>query len=150
MLGSLNQFLLVTGYLVATFALMVPLAKDFVWGSALAYLAAGLIALPVGLIRVVPYAVFFGLHPVVNYLQKKYVRKTPFKALCLAAKIVWFDFAMWLSYVVLGSIVQFSEWIDEFFFYAIFLGGTVFFVVYDVMIFLCQRSVDSAVRRIRR
>ena len=152
MLGTLNPFLLATGYLVATFALMVPLSKDFVWGSLLAFLAAGLIALPVALWKIVPYAVFFGLHPIVNYLQKKYVKRTPFKALCLIGKAVWFDFSMWLSFFVLTAMagMPFSDFIVRFFYYIVFLGGTLFFVVYDVMIFFCQRSADIAVRRIRR
>ncbi len=154
MLGTLNPFLLATGYLVATFALMVPLSKDFVWGSVLAYLAAGLIALPLGLWKIIPYAVFFGLHPIVNYLQKKYVKRTPLKVLCLIAKAIWFDFAMWLSFYVLTSTsmagMEFPPEIAQFIYYIIFLGGTVFFVVYDVMIFFCQRSADLAIRRIRR
>ena len=152
MLGTLNPFLLAAGYLVATFALMVPLAKDFVWGSALAYLAAGLIALPLGLWKIVPYAVFFGLHPIVNYLQKKYVKRTPFKVLCLIAKAVWFDLAMWLSFFVLTSMagMEFPAYIARYLYYIIFIGGTLFFIAYDIMIFFCQRSADIAVRRIRR
>ncbi len=152
MLGTLNPFLLATGYLVATFSLMVPLSKDFVWGSALAYLAAGLIALPLGLFKIVPYAVFFGLHPIVNYLQKRFVRRTPFKVLCLIGKIVWFDLAMWLSFYVLTAMsgMTFPDFVVKYFYYVLFLGGSLFFVAYDIMIFLCQRSADLAIRRIRR
>lgn len=152
MLGTLNPFLLATGYLVATFALMVPLAKQFVWGSALAYLAAGLIALPLGLWKIVPYAVFFGLHPIVNFLQKKYVKRVPFKVLCLLLKAVWFDLAMWLSFYVLTAMagMTFPDYVTRFLYYFIFLAGTLFFVAYDIMIFFCQRSADLAVRRIRR
>lgn len=152
MLGSLNPFLLATGYLIATFALMVPLSKDFVWGAALCYLAAGLIALPLCLWKIVPYFVFFGLHPIVNYLQRRFVKRTPLKVVCLAVKAVWFDFAMWLSYYVLTTMAGFTfpDWIAQFFFYAIFIGGTLFFFVYDIMIFYCQRSADIAIRRIRR
>ena len=152
MLGTLNPFLLATGYLVATFALMVPLAKQFVWGSALAYLAAGLIALPLGLWKIVPYAVFFGLHPIVNFLQKKYVKRVPFKVLCLLLKAVWFDLAMWLSFYVLTAMagMTFPDYVARFLYYFIFLAGTLFFVAYDIMIFFCQRSADLAVRRIRR
>ncbi len=152
MLGTLNPFLLATGYLVATFALMVPLSKDFVWGSALAFLAAGLIALPLSLWKIVPYAVFFGLHPIVNYLQRKYVKRTPLKIACFAAKAVWFDLAMWLSYYVLTAMagMSFPDYVVRFFYYIIFLGGTLFFAAYDVMIFYCQRSADLAIRRIRR
>ena len=32
-LGVLNNFLLATGYIVGCFALMLPLAKGFVWGD---------------------------------------------------------------------------------------------------------------------
>lgn len=152
MLGSLNPFLLAAGYLIATFSLMVPLSKNFVWGAALAYLAAGLIALPLCLWKIVPYAVFFGLHPVVNYLQKRYVHKTPFKIVCLLAKTVWFDFAMWLSYYILTAMsgMVFPEWVEQFFYYVIFIGGTLFFFVYDIMMFYCQKSADNAILRIRR
>ncbi len=152
MLGTLNPFLLAAGYLVAAFALMVPLAKNFVWGASLCYLAAGLIALPLALWKIIPYFVFFGLHPIVNYLQKRYVHKTPLKILCLIGKTVWFDFAMWLSYYVLTSMagLVFADWINEFFYYVIFIGGSICFVFYDLAIFYCQRSADIAIRRIRR
>ena len=152
MLGSLHPLLLATGYLVGTFALMVPLSKGFVWGDALAFAAAAVIALPLSLWKIVPFVVFFGLHPIVNYLQKKYVKKTPLKALCLAGKALWFDGAMLLSYYVLtnlaGMAEVFNDWIGEYLYLAIFVGGTVFFVVYDVMIFLCQRSCDRIVERV--
>lgn len=152
MLGSLNPFLLATGYLIGTFALMVPLAKGFVWGSALAYLGASLLALPVSLWKVVPFAVFFGLHPAVNYLQNKYVKNAVWKGVCFLGKAVWFDLAMLLSWFVLTSMagMVFPEWVSQFIYLVVFIGGTLFFAAYDYMIFLCQRSVDLAVRRIRR
>jgi len=152
MLGSVNPFLLATGYLVAAFALMVPLSKDFVWGAALGYLAAGFIALPVSLWKILPYFVFFGLHPIVNYVQRKHVKRDVFKALCFVGKAVWFDFSMWLSYAVLTAMagMTFPDWIEQFFFIVIFVGGTLFFFFYDLMMFACQRSADRAIRQIRR
>lgn len=154
MLGSLNPFLLATGYLIGTFALMVPLSKGFVWGNVLAFIGASLLALPLSLWKIVPFAVFFGLHPLVNYLQKKYVKKNRIKGICLLLKAVWFDLAMLLSWYVLtgmaGMEEVFSEWIGEYLYYVIFIGGTLFFCAYDYMIFLCQKSVDRAIYRIRR
>ncbi len=152
MLGSLNPFLLATGYLVGAFALMTPLSKGFVWGGALAFLGACLLALPLSLWKIVPFAAFFGIHPIVNYLQKKYVKRNLFHWIVFAAKAVWFDCAMLLSWYVLTSMagMTFPEWITEFLYLVIFAGGTLFFVAYDYMIILCQRSVDLAVRRIRR
>lgn len=152
MLGTINPFLLATGYLVAAFALMVPLSKNFLWGSALAYLAAGLIALPLGLWKIVPYALFFGLHPIVNYLQRKYVKRMPFHLLCWGCKAVWFDLSMWLSYYILTKMagMTFPGYIEQYLYLVLFLVGTLFFAAYDIMIFLCQRSADIAIRRIRR
>ena len=152
MLGSVSPFLLATGYLVAAFAVMVPLAKDFWWGSALCFLAAGLLALPVSLWKVVPYFAFFGLHPIVNRIQMRFVRKKPLFLLCEVAKAVWFDLAMWLSWIVLTRMagMVFPEYIETYFFYILFLGGTLFFFVYDVLMFACQKSVDTVVARIRK
>ena len=132
MLGSLNPYLLATGYLVGAFALMVPLSKGFIWGSALAFVAASLLSLPLSLWKIVPFAVFFGLHPIVNYLQRKYVHKKFFIGICEAAKAVWFDCAMLLSWFVLTNMAGvggggfFLVW-GEFFFFFFFFGGAVFF-----------------------
>jgi len=89
MLGSLNPYLLATGYLIGAFALMVPLSKGFIWGSALAFVAASLLSLPLSLWKIVPFAVFFGLHPIVNYLQRKYVHKKFFIGKGKPPKAVW-------------------------------------------------------------
>ena len=154
MLGSLNPYLLATGYLVGAFALMVPLSTGFIWGSALAFVAASLLSLPLSLWKIVPFAVFFGLHPIVNYLQRKYVHKKFFIGICEAAKALWFDCAMLLSWFVLtnmaGMAEVFSDWIGEYLYLVIFIGGTLFFLAYDAMMFLCQKSADRAIERIRR
>ena len=77
-LGSYVDFLLAAGYLVAVYALMVPLAKHFIWGNVLAFLAAVLLAFlfcGFAIFQLLPFAAFFGLHPLVNYLQRRYVKK---------------------------------------------------------------------------
>lgn len=152
MLGTLDPFLLATGYLVATFALMVPLSKGFVWGASLCYLAAGLLALPVGFLKVVPYFVFFGLHPIANYLQRRFVKRPLLHGVLFVLKAAWFDLSLWLSFYVLNTLVgmPFPELVTEYLYWAIFLGGTLFFAAYDIMIFYCQKSADALIRRIRR
>ncbi|HJA02949.1 MAG TPA: hypothetical protein H9797_06220, partial [Candidatus Gallimonas gallistercoris] len=67
-------------------------------------------------------------------------------------KAVWFDLAMWLSWVVLTRMagMVFPEYIETYFFYILFLGGTLFFFIYDALIFACQKSVDVIVYRIRK
>lgn len=159
-LGAYIDFLLAAGFLIAVFALMVPLSKQFVWGYALALIGA--IALSflftgfvIGVIRLLPFVAFFGWHPLINFLQKKYVRIPWLHAIVFAVKAVWFDLAMWLAWVVLTPIfgLENMTWyplVADNLYLILFAGGTVFFAAYDIAIFFCQRSVDAAVQRIRR
>lgn len=158
-LGSYVDVLLVAGYLVADFALMVPLAKNYFWGALLAYLGAVLLAFMFcgfSVFMLMPFLVFFGLHPLVNHLQRRYAKRPWQKALFFLGKAVWFDLAMWLMWTfVLVPVfgVDSATWypfVQRYFFAVLFVGGTLFFAVYDYMIFLCQRSADIAIRRIRR
>ena len=157
--GSYVDFLLAAGYLLAVFALMVPLAKNFVWGYVLAFLGGCLLAFCFGAFalywNVLPFVVFFGLHPLVNYLQRRFFKKKWLHAVAFAVKAVWFCLTMWLMWVTLAETFGFAEasWYDfvlKYFYYVLFIGGTLLFAVYDCLIFFCQRSVDRAVARIRR
>ncbi len=155
-LGSLTPFLLATGYLVGCFALMVPLAKDFIWGDVLAFLGASILSLLLGgfafFWKLLPFYVFFGLHPLVNYLQNRFLapKLRYHYFVCLPFKAAWFDGAMYLCWRFAFHMAVPLEWVNEYIFLVIFIGGTLFFAVYDRMIFLCQKSVNEAVRRIRK
>lgn len=150
-LGSLNPFLLATGYLVGCFALMVPLSKNFVWGDVLAYLAACLCALLLGggafFWKLLPFIVFFGLHPLANFVQTRFRWNA---ILCFFVKAVWFDAAMYLCWRFAFGMNVAVDWVNEYIVPVILIGGTLFFAVYDRMIFACQKSVNAAVRRIGR
>ena len=103
-----------------------------------------------------PDMTIFGLHPIVNALQKKFVHQKWQHALCCLGKAVWFDLAMWLCWTLVfvpllgADQLTWYPYIEEYFYYILFLGGTLLFVPYDYLIFLCQRSVGAMVRRIRR
>ena len=157
-LGWYVNVLLAAGYLIAVYALMVPLSKNFYWGEALAYLGALLLAFlfcGFTFVRLVPFAVFFGLHPLVNHIEKRFVKKMWLHLPIFLGKAAWFDLSMWLAWVLLVPILglEHATWypfVSEYFAVVLLAGGTAFFAAYDYMIFLCQRSVDFAVRRIRR
>lgn len=156
--GSYVDVLLASGYLVAVFALMVPLSQEFIWGDALAFLGAGLLAFlfcGFSVIKLLPFLAFFGLHPLVNFLQKKYVKKKWVHLPVFLAKAAWFDGAMLLAWFVLlllfgGAEHTWYPYVEQYLYLIVFLGGTVLFAVYDYMIFLCQKSVNRIVARIRR
>ena len=159
-LGAYVDYLLAAGIVVAVFALMVPLSKEFIWGYALAFAAAVILSFlftgfVVGVMRLLPFAAFFGWHPLLNFLQKKYVKRWWLHAAAFAVKTVWFDLSMWLAWVVLTPIfglenMSWYPFVSENFYLILFAGGPVFFALYDVAIFFCQRSMDRMVERIRR
>lgn len=157
-LASYVDELLAAGYLIAVFALMIPLTKDFPWGSALAYLGGTVLAVlfsGIGVLRLLPFAAFFGLHPIANHLEKKYVKKKWMYAAIFPLKAAWFDLSLWLSFVVFAPIfgIESATWypfVQQYFVWVLIIGGTLLFALYDGLIFLCQRSMNALVGRIGR
>ncbi len=149
--GAFSPFLLATGYLVGCFALMLPLSKDFIWGNVLAFVGASLLSLLFGgmgyVWKLLPFYVFFGLHPLANYLQTRFHWN---KWICLPIKAAWFDGAMYLCWRFTFAMNVNIAWVNENILLVILLGGTLFFIAYDYMIFLCQKSVNQAIARIRK
>lgn len=156
-LGTLNAYLLATGYFMAEVALMVPLSKAFYRGDFLAYLGTCLLTVLLGAIGrvwvLVPFIMFFGLHPLVNSLQLRYKFN---KWLALLIKAVWFDFTLWVMYVLVfgGSIgdadSELYQVVNRYIWAFIAVFGTVFLCVYDYAIFRCQRVVNRLGYRIKK
>ena len=157
--GCYVNVLYAAGILLAVFAIMVPLSKDFIWGAALAFLGSALLAFmfcAFSIFKLVPYILFFGLHPIINHIQLKYVKKKWIHPLVLIVKAVWFILSMWLAFELLAveffafDQTTWYEWVMQYFYYVLWIGGAVVFVAYDIMMFLCQKSVNALIRRIRR
>lgn len=158
-LGILSGLFIATGYMFGILALMVPLSKNFYLGDFLAYIGTCILALifgaAAGFWDLVPFIMFFGLHPLINALQKKFKIN---KWLALAVKAVWFDCTLIASYfIVFGGILGGSFLPDEvyrvvndYIYLFIFTLGTVFFILYDYLIFKCQLAVNIIVRKIKK
>ena len=157
-LGTYVHVLFAAGYLIAIFAIMVPLSKDFYWGAALSCVGAALLAFlfcGFAFWTLLPFVAFFGLHPIVNRLQLRKVKRKPFYVLWFILKAAWFDGALLLIWFTLGGILGFTSatwypYVASQLYLIVFLGGTAVFAVYDVMMFLCQKSADLAIQRIGR
>ncbi len=156
-LGTFNSYMLFIGYFVAEVALMLPLSKNFYGGCALAYIGCVLLTLILGAVSrvwvLVPFIVFFGLHPLANALQLRFKIN---RWLALLIKIVWFDLTCWLAlYVVFGGTlgdtsVELFEILNKYLWAVIIVGGSVFAFVYDYFMFMCQTMVNSLVFRIKK
>ncbi len=158
-LGILSGWLLATGYFIGVLALMLPLSRKFYLGDFLAYLATCILTVIMGAAAkfwdIVPFVMFFGLHPLVNALQEKFKIKW---YIAMPVKAVWFDCTLIVCYYLIyggvlgGSLLpeNIYDIINKYIYLFIFTVGTFIFVVYDFLVVRCQRAVDMLVWRIRR
>ena len=147
-LGIYSDFFLFTGYLLGSVALMLPLAKKSYIGYVLAYLATTILTLLFSSFRfweVLPFAMFFGLHPLVNELQLK--TKINRWVAC-AIKAAWFDITAYVVWLVLFQMTTAIEWLNAYMVPIIFIVGTVFFAFYDYLFYRCRAVVNVTVARI--
>ncbi len=159
LLGFWSDVLLATGYLFGITALMIPLSKQFYLGGFLAYAGTVILAIVMGAAArfwdLVPFIMFFGLHPLINALQLRFNIN---KWLALAVKAVWFDFTLWVAYILIfGGILgglnadnAFYEFVNKYIYWIIFAGGTLIFLPYDYLIFKLQMIVGKLIYRIRK
>ena len=156
-LGILSGVLLATGYCLGIVALMLPLSKKFYFGDFFAYLGTCVLTFILGAAAkfwdLVPFIMFFGLHPLINALQLRFNIN---KWIAYIVKAIWFDFSLWVMYIlVFGSSIgdpsiEIYRIINDYILVFIFVGGTIIFFVYDYIMFKCQMIVNSLVYRIHK
>lgn len=158
-LGYFSGILLGTGYLLGVIALMVPLSKQFFVGGFLAYVGTCILTFILGAVAkfwdLVPFILFFGLHPLVNSLQ---IRFKINRWLALAIKAVWFIGTLFAGYFMMvygligADILQsrLFEMVQNYIYILIPVAGALFFFVYDYLIFRCQIMINMLIYRIRK
>lgn len=149
-IGVYTEVLLFTGYLFACVALMLPLSKQCYLGYALAYIATCLLTLVFISFRfwdLLPFIMFFGLHPLVNELQLK-VKINRWVACVI--KALWFDATMYLTWRFLFGMTTTVAFVDKFIIPIILIGGTAFFGLYDYLTYRCRAVVNITVSRISK
>ncbi|MBR4942667.1 MAG: hypothetical protein IKZ28_01435 [Clostridia bacterium] len=146
--GVYSAVLLFTGYLLACIALMLPLAKKSYAGFALAYVATCILSLIFNVARffdLLPFIMFFGLHPLVNELQLKTKIN---RWLACGLKALWFDGTMYVIWRFVFGMTASIPLIDQYILPIILIGGTVFFVAYDYLMYRWRFAVNTLVDRI--
>lgn len=149
--GNFTSILLFIGYLVASIALSLPLAKGSYRGYAMAYVSTVLLTLLIigsagYVVDLAPFILFFGVHPLLNELQLRFKIN---KWICFAVKAIWFDGAMWLFWWLIVQTTGVT-WIDQYMLPIILVGGTLLFFVYDIAFFKLRGQVFALVRRISK
>ena len=149
-LGLYSEILLFTGYLFGGIALMLPLAKRSYLGYVLSYLATCILTLLFAMAKfmdVIPFVMFFGLHPLVNELQLKIKIN---RWLACGIKALWFDGTMYLIWRVVFSVVTGITFLDTYILPIILVLGTAFFVAYDYAMYRGRYAVNTLIARISK
>ncbi len=147
-IGVYTEIFLFTGYLLGAVALMMPLAKGSYRGYALAYIATCILSLVFNAARfwnVLPFVMFFGLHPLVNELQLKIKIN---RWVACAIKAAWFDATMYLVWRFIFGMTTTVPLIDQYIIPFVLVFGSAFFVFYDYATYKCRATVNTLVHRI--
>ena len=129
---------------------MLPLAKGSYRGYVLAYVSTTLLSLLFNLGRIfdlLPFIVFFGLHPLVNELQLK-IKINRWMACFI--KALWFDGAMYLVWKVVFSMTTSVAFVDKYFIWILLIVGTLFFVLYDYLMYKWRAAINQLVAKITK
>lgn len=79
--------------------------------------------------------------------KKKKISFTATDVLFLLFKIVWFDFAMYFVWKIVFSAQTAIPFIDEHIFLSIAIGGSLFFIVYDLILFRLRKTVNFLIKK---
>ena len=146
--GLYTEILLFTGYMLASVFLLLPLAKKSYLGYVLAYIATCVLAVIFGSSRfwdLLPFILFFGLHPIANELQLK--SKLP-RWLGIGIKAVWFDGTLLLVWRFVMDMTTSISIVDKYILPFILVFGSLFFVFYDFVFYRWRYTVNTLISRI--
>lgn len=149
-LGVVSEVLLFTGYMLGGIALMLPLAKQSYIGYVLAFVSTCILSCIFASFRfwdILPFLMFFGLHPLINELQLKWKIN---RYIALAVKALWFDLTMYIIWKIVFAITTSIPMIDTYILPIILVGGSIAFIAYDYVVFGWRAIVVRLVRRISK
>ncbi|MBE5745355.1 MAG: hypothetical protein E7355_04380 [Clostridiales bacterium] len=149
-LGVYSGFFLFTAYLLASIALILPLCKRSWRGYLFAYVVTCLLSLLFASFRfweLIPFAMFFGLHPLVNELQLKLKIN---RWLAFFVKAVWFDGTVYFTWKLVFAITTPVAFVNQYILPIILVVGTLVFLAYDYFMFKWRVWANGLVSRISK
>ena len=147
-IGAYFQTLDLSCLFTASLTVTFPLSKNSVKGAFLSYLSTAILALIFTISRFyVPllFLVFFGLHPILNYLQFKDGKNLWFLYII---KCVLFLASCYLMVFAFSMFTFESEIVIKILPYLVGILGVLFFVVYDYIMVKFQRMTNQVIKRL--
>ncbi|MBO5851326.1 MAG: hypothetical protein J6R29_03220 [Clostridia bacterium] len=135
---------------MASLAVTLPLSKNSYKGAILTYFASLLLALifaSSNFTVIVCFALFFGLHPILNYyLISK--NKKPINIFTIV-KVLWFTALLYVMYYLLNMFVDVSDYLKDVAIYVLFIGGVIIGFIYDVAFMRIQKMTLIIMKRLK-
>lgn len=138
---------------MASLAMMIPLTKKSYIGTFLAYVSSAILSFLITGFRfegVLPFAVFFGLHPLANaIIEDKKINKV----VGFVVKDVWFVGAAYLTYFLTdftsGGTISSNEFISNNIIWIIGVSCAIVFIVYDLCMKYFQKKLNVIVEKLK-
>lgn len=149
LIGAYVDVLDLSCLFMASLALMLPLSKGYRLGAFLSYLACVILGFLLSGFRIqimLPFTLFFGLHPIINDLQLKYKFN---KYLAIILKTIWFIGTLFAMYYLTQIFVVENEIVKQYIVPIIAIGGAVLFWVYDIFMFKFQEMINKIVQQLK-
>lgn len=146
-LGTYVDVLDLSCLFMTSVVLMLPLTKGYRMGCFLAYLATALLAMILTGFRfqiIVPFVMFFGLHPLVNDLIKKFRINA---VLAAVFKSAWFVATLYVMYYLMRLFADIPDFIHKYIHYFLIIGGVLIFLCYDAAIRYFQKAADVIIEK---
>lgn len=134
---------------LASVVILLPLAKNTYKGAVLTVVASALLSFLIASFSfetALPYLLFFGFHPIVS---KFFEEKKLNKVLAFLIKDVWFVGAMLCCYFLTSMFLVENETLKKYMIYIVTIGGSIFFIAYDIMFKFFQKQMNVIAKRLK-
>lgn len=136
-------------FALAGVCLLLPCVVDSLWGLVMAFLAGGGLAVLFNPVNVVPFALFFGLHIILVYVCRKYIKDKWF--ICIPLKLVVLEAGLYGIYRIygLGTIENiFRAFNIPYKYWIVLLISLPFVVLYDYAIRIIWNILNRKLNKV--
>ncbi len=147
-IGAYFQTFDLSALFMSAIAMMLPLSKNSIKGALFTYFATALLSFCFALSRFyVPllYVAFFGIHPIINYIQLKSEKKLWFLYI---VKGIWFIGVTFIMYYALTMFVVEIEFIQRFIPIILIIAGMIMYIAYDFIMIRFQKMSFNLIKRL--
>ncbi len=147
-IGAYFQTFDLSALFMSAIAMMLPLSKNSIKGAIFTYFATALLSFCFALSRFylpLLYVVFFGIHPIINYIQLNSKKNLWFLYI---VKGIWFIGVTFLMYYAFTMFIVEVEFIQRFIPIILVIAGAITYIAYDFIMIRFQKMSFNLIKRL--